>query len=281
LWLSAAIDIAFPVALCAVAAREIILARNRRNLPLPVPIAVLGIANLLMYLEQAGFAVPAGLGWRLAIAAIITLISVIGGRIIPVFTRNWLIKRGETKLPPPHGPIDGLALGFLHASLLAWVFLPALNWIGGLLLLAAAFNLLRLARWRGYKTSPELLLFSLHVGYLWVIAGSAFLGLSMLIPTFPLAAAIHAFTAGAIGTMVLAVMTRVARGHTGRPLTADAVTGVIYALVTLSAMTRVAAAFPGGPAIGGLLDLSAGLWIASFLLFAIRYGPMLVRPRLA
>jgi uncharacterized protein involved in response to NO len=205
---------------------------------------------------------------------------VIGGRIIPIFTRNWLARRGATRLPPQHGLIDSLSLGVLHAGLLGWAILPAFWPVGVLLLLGALFNLARLWRWGGAATGAEPLLFILHVGYLWVVVGAAFLGLSMLGSVVPLAAAIHALTAGAIGTMVLAVMTRVARGHTGRPLAADRVTTLIYVLVTLSATVRVAAAFPL-PMTSVLLDLSAGLWIASFLLFVLIYSAMLVRPRAA
>ena len=87
-WLALLADLAFPVALLAVAAREIITGRNWRNLPMTAPLALFIVADLLMHLESLGFAVPAGLGWRLAVGAPILLISVIGGRIIPSFTRN-------------------------------------------------------------------------------------------------------------------------------------------------------------------------------------------------
>ncbi len=116
LWLAAAIDLTFPFLLCSVAAREIICSRNWRNLPMPVPIAILSFADLLMHLELAGFAVPVGLGWRLGLAAIMVLISVVAGRIIPVFTRNWLAKRGVADLPATHGTVDSIALGTLHAG---------------------------------------------------------------------------------------------------------------------------------------------------------------------
>ncbi|HEU4804703.1 MAG TPA: NnrS family protein, partial [Nitrobacter sp.] len=155
LWLAAAIDLAFPFVLCAVVAREIIAGRNWRNMPMPVPIAVLGFADLLMYLELAGFSVPAGLGWRRGLTAIIVLISVVGGRIIPVFTRNWLAKQGATVLPASHGRIDNVALGALHAGMIGWAFFPAFPPVGGLLLLAAALNLWRLVRWRGTATWAE------------------------------------------------------------------------------------------------------------------------------
>ena len=276
-WLAAGLDLAFPVVLCAVAAREIVAARNWRNLMMPLPIGVLAIANLLMYLELAQFKVPTGLGWRLAIAAIVALVSAIGGRIIPAFTRNWLVKRQISPLPAAHGRIDSAALATLHTGLLGWAFFPDSRLVGTLLLLGSALNLWRLARWRGTATLREPLLAILHVGYAWVAVGAGLLGGSLLTATIPEPAAIHALTAGAIGTMVLAVMTRVARGHTGRPLEADHVTTLIYAAVTLAGVTRVAAAFAGTSSMA-LLGISALLWVISFLLFVWKYWPMLVWP---
>jgi uncharacterized protein involved in response to NO len=277
-WLAAAVDLAFPFVLCAVCAREIVAGRNWRNMPIPVPVAVLGIADLLMYLELAGFSVPAGLGWRLGLTAIIVLISVVGGRIIPTFTRNWLVKQGAAVLPPAHDRVDNIALGALHAGMVGWAFFPALPPVGGLLILAAALNLWRLGRWRGIATSAEPLLTVLHVGYLWVVIGAALLGLSRLTDHVPEAAAIHALTAGAIGTMTLGVMTRVSLGHTGRPLAADRITGLIYLLVILAAVARVAAAASGSPPMA--IEIAAALWIGGFGLFALRYGPILLAPRL-
>jgi uncharacterized protein involved in response to NO len=279
LWLATVTELIFPFLLCAVACREIIAARNWRNLMMPIPIAVLGIADLLMHLELAGVALPPGLGWRLAVVAILALITAIGGRIIPAFTRNWLVKRGDSALPAGHGPIDQVALATLHTGLFGWAFLPTTRPVGGLLLLAALLNLWRLARWRGLATVSEPLLAVLHVGYLWVVVGAILLGASVLTTAVPEAAAIHAFTAGAIGTMVLAVMTRVSRGHTGRPLEADCTTTLIYAAIMAAGATRVGAAFVVASSML-LIQISAMLWVASFLLFASAYGPMLVSPRI-
>ena len=275
-WLAAAIDLAFPLVLCAIAVREIASSRNWRNLPMPVPIAVLGIADLLMHLDVGGFAVPAGLGWRLGLAAIIVLISVVAGRIIPVFTRNWLVKHGVADLPAAHGMVDSVALGTIHAGMVGWVFFPTFQPIGGLLLLAAALNLWQLMRWRGSATSAEPLLIILHVGYVWMVIGAALLGASMLTDHVPKAAAIHALTAGAIGTMVLGVMTRVSLGHSARKLIADRITVLIYLLVTLAAAVRVVAAI--NVSLFALIPISAALWIASFALFALWYGRILLTP---
>ena len=278
-WLVLLSDLAFPVALIAVVAREIVIGRNWRTLPMIVPVAVLGIANLLMHLEAYGIALPAGLGWRLGIASTVILISVVAGRIVPSFTRNWMAKRGFD-LPAPHGLVDRIALGVLHTGVLAWVFLPAADAVGLILVAGGALNFWRLLRWRGGRAVDELLLLILHVGYAWLVTGVTLLGLSILVPDVPQSAAIHALTAGAMGTMILAVMARATRGHTGRELSADGVTALIYLLVTVAAVTRVAAAFAAQLLVAQLyvplLIFSAACWIVAFGGFILSYGPMLV-----
>lgn len=277
-WTAAAADLSFPVVLAVVIAREIIAGRNWRNLPMVAPVCILGIANLLMHLEAGGVGVPPGLGWRLGLAAVIVLVSVMAGRIVPSFTRNWLAKRQGADLPAVHGWIDRVALGTLHAGLVGWAFLPDFHPIGLLLCIGAAFNLWRLLRWRGAATTAEPLLLVLHVGYAWLVLGAAMLGLEVLGIDLPLSAAIHTLTAGAIGTMILAVMTRAIRGHTGRDLSADRVTHLIYVLVALAALTRIAASF-GAAWTRPLLIVSACLWIAAFAGFVLSYGPILILPR--
>lgn len=280
LWLSIAADLLFPVALIAVSTHELVAGGKRRNLLMLLPVGVLTVANLLMHLEAAGHAIPAGLGWRFGLAAILVLVSVIGGRIIPTFTRNWLAKQQTQKLPASHGPADRIALGSLHAGLLIWAFLPETRWAGGLLVAAAFCNVWRLWRWRGLSTKREPLLLILHIGYGWLIVGVLLLGLVTLGAPFPQSAAIHALTAGAIGTMILAVMTRATRGHTGRALSADRVTIVIYGLISAAALTRIAASILDRVEVP-LLVASAGFWIAAFLVFVISYGRALLTPRLA
>ena len=271
-------DLAFPVALEVVAARELIAVGNRRNYPLLAPVILLAIANLLSHLQALGMAVPFGSGWRLGIAVVIVLISVIGGRIVPAFTNNWLGARGLTPVAPSIPWLEIAARGTLIAAMLGWVFLPDWRPLGVLLLVAAALNLARLARWRGIATLEEPLLLVLHVGYLWLVIGVALLGLSLISDVVPPAAAVHALTAGAMGTMTLAVMTRATLGHTGRVLRADKVTMLIYALASASALLRIVAAW----VIDGQMDLydvAALAWVGAFALFAAEYGPMLLAAR--
>ncbi|MGH8291073.1 MAG: NnrS family protein [Steroidobacteraceae bacterium] len=277
-WLAIAADIAFPFALVSIVAREIIAANSRRNFPMIVPVAVLAIAQLLMDLGSVGFGSLSGYGWRLGLAAILIMISVVGGRIVPTFTRNWLVKRERDRLPPAPGIVDRASLGVLHAALLGWVFYPS-AWLTGIaLLVGAALNLWRLTRWQAADTRAEPLLLALHVGYGWLVLGVGALGLTVLDSEIPLSAAIHALTVGAVGTMILAVMTRVTRGHTGRELSADRPTSLIYVLVVLAAAARIAAAFVTVARTDWLLA-AAVLWMGAFGLFALRYAPLLLRPR--
>lgn len=274
----AAVDIAFPLALALLVAREINIARSRRNFMMPVPIALLAVADLLMYLEAAGAPISSGIGWRLALAAVITLVSVIGARIVPTFTRNWLVARGAASLPYANPWLDRIGSAALHTGLLGWALFPTLWPFGLLLQLGSALTLARLAGWKGWMTADEPLLLILHIGYLWMIVGAALLGLAVMTTAVPQSAAVHALTAGAIGTMVLAVMTRVCRGHTGRPLTADRFTLTIYGAVNLAGVTRVAAELLLGAYLP-LLEISAILWIVAFMLFAFWSVPVVWHPR--
>src|SRR6185437_7253318 len=159
----------------------------------------------------------------------------------------------------PHGVLDRVSLALLHAGIFAWAFFPVSRSVGALLILAAGLNLWRLLRWHGFATREEFLLVILHIGYCWMVIGIALLGWSVLSSEVPLTAAVHALTVGTVGTMILAVMTRATRGHTGRPLSADLATAGIYVLVLAAACARVAAGF--GLWDPALLNISAALWI--------------------
>jgi len=278
LWLAALVDLAFPFAVAALVLREILAARSWRNLPMPLPVVILGLADLLVWLELGGIDLPPGLGWRLGLAAVLTLISAVAGRIIPAFTRNWLMRHGAARPYAPNRMLDRMASASLHTGLLGWAVFPTSRLVGVLLLVAAALNLWRLANWQGWAVRREPLLLILHLGYLWVIAAAALLGGPTLIPAIPEAAAVHAGTSGAIGTMILGVMTRVARGHTGRPLRADAVTTAIYVLIVCAGIVRVAAAFLPALAMP-LLTVSAAFWVGGYGLFVVAYAHMLVGER--
>jgi uncharacterized protein involved in response to NO len=271
---AAAVDLAFPAALLMALAREIVAGRNWRNLPMLAALALLGAANGLTHLEALGWAATGAAGLRLGIAVVLLLIALVGGRIIPSFTRNWLVKRGETRLPAPAGRLDAAALAVTAAALLSWAAAPGWTGDAPLMALAALANAVRLARWRGYLTGAEPLVWVLHLGFAWLPVGFALMALTPVLGLPPSAAA-HALTGGAMATMIVAVTTRAARGHTGRALTAGRATTAVYALVTLAAVARLAAASVAGGTMP-LLAIAGAAWVGAFAMFLAVYGPMLL-----
>ena len=278
LWVAATLDVGFFIVLALLAAREVLEANNR-NLPVVGLVLLFGTANAVDYLCVSGIIPAQDLGWQLAIGIVVLLISLIGGRIVPSFTRNWMAKRGiKSGLPTQPGRFDMVVIVATAFALLAWLTGPDGLPIGIVLLAAAALQAVRLARWRGLCTWPDPLVLILHVGYAWVPVGLALLGLSSM-DVVPRSAAIHALTAGAMATMILAVMTRASLGHTGRELNANAATIAVYVLVTTGAILRVAASL-------GWVDYALGIeiaglaWGGALLLFLLAYAPVLWTPRL-
>lgn len=272
------IDSAFLFVFAGVIAREIIAGRNRRNVPVLLLLTILGSANVLSHL-RAFDAELALLGERIGVAAVAMLIALIGGRIVPSFTRNWMAKHQLKPEPAPPGRFDAVVLAVSAGALAAWAAAPTLYAAGLALTLAGALHFVRLARWRGWHTSDEPLVLVLHAGYFWLALGLLLIGLAILEPSlFPAASGLHALTAGAFGVMTLAVMTRASLGHTGQPLTATPRISTIYLLVNLGAACRVAAPFAPEHYLS-LVTLSATLWSGAFTWFVIVYTPLLLRPR--
>ena len=273
---AAAIDLAFPAALLAAVARELVAGRNFRNLPMLAGLGLLLSGSLLVHLQALGAADTGALGNRVGIAALLALIALVGGRIVPSFTRNWLARaRPPVALPAQPGRFDLACMLITLAGLLAWVVAPETRAAGALEIAAGLAAAARLARWRGLATLREPLLLVLHAGYAWLCAGLVLLGANTLSAFAPPGLPIHALTAGAVGTMTLAVMTRASLGHAGLPLVAGRGTVAIYALVTLAAALRVAAGVSGN-ALPLVMSLAGLAWIAAFGLFAFLYGPLLV-----
>lgn len=272
-----AVDCAFQAAVIAMIAREIIAGENWRNLKVLVPVTLLGIANACYHIEAMTQG-TADVSRRLGIAVLIFLIMLIGGRIIPSFTRNWLAKQGAEKMPVPFGKFDAVALVFGAAALLAWTAAPWAPASGALLLAAGLLHAVRLARWRGLATLPEPLLLMLHLAYALVPAGLIAAGgvpFGLLDP----AAAAHILGIGAIGGMTLAVMMRATMGHSGRPLVAGPVLTAAFLLLLGAAALRLAGAAELAAGWDGIAA-SAVLWTAGFALMLLKTGPWLVTRRI-
>jgi uncharacterized protein involved in response to NO len=273
--IAAVIDVAFLVALAGVAAREIVAGKNWRNLRVLVVVSVLAAGNIVFHVEAIRNG-AADYGIRLSVGAVILLISVVGGRLVPSFTNNWLARNNPGRLPVPFSRFDALCIAAGAAALVAWIIAP-LHLVTGLLLAAAGLaHLMRLVRWAGDRTLADRLVLVLHAGYAFVPVGFLLLAAAVFRPSVAPSAGIHAWTAGAIGLMTLAVMTRASLGHTGHALVASAGTQAIYALVFVAALLRIAGALTDETL---LIDLAAGAWIAAFVGFVIAYGPLLVTRR--
>ncbi len=272
-WLVAMlIDASFLSLVAMAAAREILAGRNWRNLNVVLLILLLLTGNIAFHLEAHLYGL-ADTGIRIGIAVVVLLISLIGGRIIPSFTRNWLVRENPGRLPVPFGRFDMFVVAASAVTLSFWI-VDTTGAVGGVLLaFAGLLHLVRLGRWAGDRTARERLLLILHVGYAFVPLGFL-LNAASAFELVPPGAGIHAWMAGAAGIMTLAVMSRATLGHTGQPLTASLMTQAIYVAIVVAALARICAVID--PAHNEpLLHLAAFAWAAAFFGFAISFGPLL------
>ncbi|WP_136444056.1 NnrS family protein [Pacificoceanicola onchidii] len=277
----AVVDLSFLPVLAMIVAREIIAGRNWRNL---IVLALLGVfisANTTFHVGQINDTYDAQeLGLRIGLVAAILLVALIGGRIVPAFTRNWLKKRGAERLPtPPMQRFDIGAMVMLLVACALWSLAPEAAITGVALGFAGLAHSVRLLRWQGGQTGAEPLLWILHMAYGFVPLGSFAMAGSILWPDMLSAnAAQHMWMAGAIGLMTLAVMTRATLGHTGAALHADLRTLTLYLCLLSSIACRVLAGLL--PDFTASLHSASGiLWISAFAGFALIYGPRILRTR--
>ncbi|GLQ19020.1 NnrS family protein [Maritalea porphyrae] len=277
---TAFVDCAFLVTFFAAAATEIVAGKNWRNLRVLVIVGALTLGHIGYYFEIA-MTGEADIARRVGIAAITLLIMLIGGRIIPSFTRNWLARMNPGRLPTPFGNTDKATLAVSVVSLAGWSFWPENQFVGYLLLITAFANLYRLSRWAGDRTAHSYILLVLHLAYLFLPIGFALLGAGILWPEhFVEVAGIHAIGMGGFGAMVLGVMVRATRGHTGHDLSTDLGAKLAFTLVLGAAALRVLVALQlFGSFEQVLLRISQLGWCAAFLCFAIGYAPKLWQPR--
>lgn len=273
--LAALLILAFPAALILLIAREIVAGGNWRNLPVVAALGLLLLADAIFWAGVVSETAYHEIALRLAVAVLAALITLIGGRITPAFTRNWLVNQGSSKLPAPMDGLDKVAMALTVIALALWVLAPETG-VTGIALFAAAVALVaRLSRWQGHRCWREPLVLVLHIGYGWLPVGLALLGWSIFSDDLALSDAQHGLTTGAVGTMTLAVMTRATLGHSGRPLIANPATVAIFALAVLAGLGRLAAGFAPDASFT-LMQLSAAAWLAAFALFALVYGPLML-----
>lgn len=273
-WWSVAADLAFLPAVALFAGRPLISGGSlRRWLPLVV-ILVFAVTNLLWHTAVAlGQPALASRALFFATMAVALQIAVIGGRVAPAFTRNYLAANGSAAVPREMGRLDGLALAISAAVALAeFVHPTTAAWLAAL---AAILHGARLYGWQGLRTWRNPLLFVLHVGYGWLALGYAIRASALIGPQWSGPWALHGLLVGAIGTMTLAVMARATLGHTGRALQAGAILTVAFVAIQAAAVVRLLDPWIGADA----WRIAGVLWLVAFALFLVRCGPMLLTRR--
>ncbi|PVE23019.1 short-chain dehydrogenase [Microvirga sp. KLBC 81] len=273
---SALTDVSFLIVVAAVMAREIVKGKNWRNLKVMVALGILTIGNIAFHLE-AHLLGAAEYGIRIGVAATMMLVMVIGGRIVPSFTRNWLSRENPGRMPASFGTFDMISMAGASLALLVWIALPEWQIAGVALIAAGLVQTVHMARWAGHRTWRDRLVLILHVAYAFVPLGFILTGLASL-GLIPAGAGIHAWTGGAMGGMTLAVMSRASLGHTGRALVASRMTQALYLLIVIAAFARIIAALlPDWT--DALLHLAGAAWAGTFIGFALTYWIVFTRPR--
>jgi len=270
------VNAAFPIAVAAGLAVPLVRSHNRRNYFFVGLFIMLGLVTLAIHLAHAGyFAWPARAGLQVGLDVVLFIIAVMAGRVVPMFTNNAIRGANATR----NATVEKASLGGVILLIVADLLQIDPAWIGVLALVVAIAHAARLSLWRPWRTLATPLVWVLHAAYAWVVVYLVLRALAAwgLVPA-PLA--VHALTIGVIGGMTIGMMTRTARGHSGRPLVADGFEVAAYALVQAAALIRVF----GGIALPSLyVDtvVASGLcWSAAFALYAVRYWPILTRPRL-
>jgi uncharacterized protein involved in response to NO len=277
--LVAAADLALVPLALALLLRSLPRHPNPRMLVFPALFTLFELANALVHAEALGWTADTGAaGVTLGINLIAVLVAIIGGRIVPSFTANALRAAGSALLPRSFRALDAAAIGATAAVALAMLTVGDGPVVGAVALLAGLANAARLSLWRGAQAIRTPILFVLHIGYGWLAAAQLLRAAAELGGLLPVSAAIHALTVGCFGTMMLAVMSRAALGHTGRALRAHPLTVAAYLLVSAAALARIAAALLPDFQMA-LLTATAASWIAAFALFLTVYAPVLLRPR--
>ncbi len=278
----AAADLVFLPALAAAVGVPLIRARAFRNIVFLVLLAIAFAGNVMVHLDLMGWTDDtARAGNLLGLNLVLVLVSIVGGRIVPAFTGNWLKAEGIAATVRRWPVLDGLAVAATALVLVADLIGAADAVIGWVALAAAALHLVRLAGWQTRRVLGTPILWILHVGYGWLVVGFLIKGLAALGGFIPAVTALHALSVGAVGSITLGVMSRAALGHTGRALRVAPGIIVAYVLVSLAAMVRISSPVLSADAAHGAMLVSGTLWVAALGIFAAIYWPILTRPSIS
>ncbi|MBF0214453.1 MAG: NnrS family protein [Magnetococcales bacterium] len=276
-WIQAVADLGFFVGFLYFLTPTLWFTGKRVHRIFPALIALMAVGDLLTHLEALGWMADATRpGLLLGENAIVFFLAMTGGHIMPMFTRDALKARGEEASFAISPLLEILGAITLTAMVIADLFFVSAPGTGWILLSAAVIQGIRLARWHGHKTLSAPLLWVLHLGYLWLVAGLALRGWARLGGGVDESAALHAVTVGAMGLFTLGIMARIGLAHTGRPLDPPKSLTVAFLLMSVAAVARV---FFVTVDPGWAIRIAGGLWIVAYLLFCLYFVPILSRPR--
>jgi len=279
-WIAAAIDAAFFATLAAATAIPIFRSGSRRNYAFPLLAGVLALANVLTHAGAMGmWPVASAAGMRLGLGCIVIIVVTIGGRLVPLFTSAAIQREGATREVVHLAWADAATGPLVAVFVLADTLAPGSPPSGVLALIAGVVVALRTKGWALGFALRDPLLWSMHVAYLWIPIGLTAIGASAFSEAVPRNLALHALTTGAIGGMILAIMTRVALGHTGRPFRAPRGIALAYGLVLFAALVRTVGPLLVPDAMSSALLISGASWISAFAIFLAVYTPYLISPR--
>ncbi len=275
-WTAAVVNAAFPLACAVTLAIPLVIARNRRNYFFIGLLLLLSGAAFAFHLSALGvIQTPAWIGIQVALDVLLFIMAVMGGRVIPMFTNNGVPGANATRQPL----IEKAALGSLIALLIIDAMgLPPLV-VAAIAVPAALVHVARWLLWRPWKTLNDTLVLVLHLAYAWIPVHLALRALALNGWVSP-SLATHALTVGAAGGLIIGMMVRTARGHTGRILRADQVDAACFLLVLLAALVRILVPLVAPTQTLAAVIGSSALWTLGFGLYAVRYWPVLTRPRL-
>jgi uncharacterized protein involved in response to NO len=270
-WLAAAVNVAFPLALATALAIPLYKARNRRNYFFVALLVLMAWAQLLVHLNGLeAIRIPGWAGILLGLDGMLFVICVMGGRVIPMFTNNAI--PGAQALRHPW--VEKIALGLVFLILVADALQVTGTWLALLALLSMVAHLIRLCLWRPWKTLKTPLVWVLHAAYAWIPLHLALRAMAAM-DWVSSSAATHALTTGAVGGMVIGMMTRTALGHTGRKLIAGKAEISCYALVAAAAWVRVGVPLVDASMLPVAILVSATLWSAGFAIYTLKYWRIL------
>ena len=278
LFLLLAIILLFHLGLTGFIARQLIRAGNKRNFVfIALLLSLAALDSLMVAAVKGKYDFSSGQEMSLALDVVLLMIALVGGRITPAFTRNWLQRRGETVAMPVGTRLDMIAILSLVIMLVTELILPGSLVLASAALLAALFQSIRLVRWHGHRTLSDPLMWSLHLGFTWVAAALWLKGIGGFWDYVGANSWYHAAGIGAAGSMIVAVMSRATLGHTNRPLSAPGGMSLCYLSFTIGAVCRVLTDTDAPLPYDLLIAATGVFWILGFTIFLFHYGPMLIR----